>query len=513
MADEIELKLALPPLQRSRLLRHPLLKQGVLLKRQRVVNIYYDTPDQALHREGMALRLRQQGEQMLQTVKCAGVSSGGLSTRPEWEVPYSGRFDFSCVTDRNVRQFLQAPEHYRRLQPCFETTFQRSTWRFEVSPGKAVLMMLDRGHILAKGRKETISEVELELDGADEDHLFALALALAERISLVPALLSKAERGYRLAAGTELQPVRAEPLELDGSQTLRSAFVAIALNCLEQLLHNQDGAVTSDDPEFIHQMRVALRRLHAALRLFASLLPPEVEALDAPLKKTMDVLGQVRNLDVLVEELVQPHLDGQGSTASEEASASATASLGPLLQQLEKQRTLARDAARAWLLSPEYGGFLLRGQQALHDWAKSADKKEDRLEDHARRQLVRLRKRVERRAAAARPEDAAALHGVRIAVKRLRYSLEFFSALLKKKTRRPWKVFLARHQELLGKLQDLAVAEDELARLAKSSTTFATAYRHLAENWGERRGQYQARVVKDLKRLAELPELALRKGR
>ncbi|HTH40402.1 MAG TPA: CYTH domain-containing protein, partial [Rhodocyclaceae bacterium] len=103
MADEIELKLALPPLQRSRLLRHPLLKQGVLLKRQRVVNIYYDTPDQALHREGMALRLRQQGEQMLQTVKCAGVSSGGLSTRPEWEVPYSGRFDFSCVTDRNVR--------------------------------------------------------------------------------------------------------------------------------------------------------------------------------------------------------------------------------------------------------------------------------------------------------------------------------------------------------------------------------------------------------------------------
>jgi len=510
MADEIELKLALPPTQRSRLLRHPLLKQGVLLKRQRVANIYYDTPDQALHRAGMALRLRQQGEQMLQTVKCAGVSSGGLSTRPEWEVPYSGRFDFSSVTDRNVRKFLQAPEHYRRLQPCFETTFQRSTWRFEASPGKAVLMMLDHGNILAKGRKEIISEVELELDGADEGHLFSLALALAERISLVPALLSKAERGYRLAAGTEVEPVRAEPLELDGSQSLRSAFVSIALNCLEQLLHNQEGAITSDDPEFIHQMRVALRRLHAALRLFSSLVPPDIEALDAPLKKTMEVLGQVRNLDVLVEELVQPHLDGP---ASEGASETASAALGPLLRQLEKQRTLARDAARAWLLSPEYGYFLLRGQQALHGWARTTDATKDLLEDHAHRQLVRLRKRVERRAASARPEDDVALHGVRISVKRLRYSLEFFSSLLKKKTRRPWKVFLTRHQELLGKLQDFAVAEEALTGLAKKSTTFATAHRHLAEQWGERRGQYRARVVKDLKRLTELPELALRKGR
>src|SRR5512138_3516987 len=131
MADEVELKLALPASAQRAFLSHPLLKQTVSRKTERLVNLYYDTPEQQLRQRGIALRLRRQGRQWLQTVKCAGRSAAGLSARPEWEVPYSGHFDFSDVDDPRVRRWLSRDRIRSRLSPLFETNFQRTTWRFE----------------------------------------------------------------------------------------------------------------------------------------------------------------------------------------------------------------------------------------------------------------------------------------------------------------------------------------------------------------------------------------------
>src|SRR5574340_726783 len=97
MAEEVELKLALAASHQSRFLRHPLLKQAAQRHVENLDNIYYDTADLSLRRRGIALRLSRKGRDWLQTVKLAGSSAAGLSSRPEWETPYTGHFDFAGV--------------------------------------------------------------------------------------------------------------------------------------------------------------------------------------------------------------------------------------------------------------------------------------------------------------------------------------------------------------------------------------------------------------------------------
>ena len=127
MAEEIELKLALPEAAHRAFLRHPLLRQAERLPTRKLVNVYYDTPDLALQRQGIALRTRRQGRGWLQTVKCAGTTSGGLAMRPEWEQPYTGRFDFAGIDDPQVRALLERQRIQSHLEPAFETVFTRRT--------------------------------------------------------------------------------------------------------------------------------------------------------------------------------------------------------------------------------------------------------------------------------------------------------------------------------------------------------------------------------------------------
>ena len=81
-------------------------------------------------------------------MKCASVASGGLSTRPEWEQPFTGRFDFSMIEDRPLCQLLERLRDRGSLSEVFETRFERREWRFAAGGGE-VLLMADRGTIEA----------------------------------------------------------------------------------------------------------------------------------------------------------------------------------------------------------------------------------------------------------------------------------------------------------------------------------------------------------------------------
>ena len=107
MANETELKLSLPIAMQGLLLRQPVLRKAVGKQSHQLINLYYDTPKLELHRHGIALRLRKQGRSWLQTVKCAGSSAAGLTTRPEWETAYGGRFDFSSIDAESLRRWLE----------------------------------------------------------------------------------------------------------------------------------------------------------------------------------------------------------------------------------------------------------------------------------------------------------------------------------------------------------------------------------------------------------------------
>lgn len=454
MADEIELKLSLTVEAQRLLLRQPILRKAVTKHTQQLVNLYYDTPTLALHQRGIALRLRKQGRIWLQTVKCAGSSAAGLTTRPEWETPYAGRFDFSMVDAKPIRRWLERPQLGRQIAPLFETNFRRTTWRFEPTPGCVVLLMLDRGWIAAKGRLETISEVEIELASGDVKELFKLAQTLGERLALVPAILSKAERGYRLYQELQAAPIKARDVPLAVTDKPLEAFRKIALAGLEHLQGNLGGAVSSSDPEFIHQMRVATRRLRSALRLFAPRLPPTLaEQLLPELRILTTRLGQARDLDVLLTEIAAPVLQalpGEPRMAS-------------LIGAVTKRQYSAREAAVRHLQSITYGRLLLLATALLHQApfttaAEPGAETGETLVDFANGRLKRLRKKVLALAALATIDDPVSLHQLRIGIKRLRYALEFFSPLLASKPLQRLLGRLSLLQDELGQLNDLANA-------------------------------------------------------
>jgi inorganic triphosphatase YgiF len=493
MAEEIELKLALAETHQARFLRHPMLKQALGRHIETLDNIYYDTADLSLRRRGIALRLRRKGREWLQTVKLAGSSSAGLTSRPEWEGPYGGHFDFSAVDAAAVREWLQRPKLLARIIPICETRFRRITWKFLADPG-AVLLTLDRGWIIANGRREAISEVELELAEAPVQAIFELAGQLARRVALTPSVLSKAERGYRLHAGTPAMPVAAETVQLSSAMAPADAFRRIALSCLEHLQQNHSGALGGNDPEYIHQMGVATRRLRAAMHLFASLLAPDFSSsLRDRLMELMARLGHVHDLDVLLAEIVNPVL----CALPDEPRLPALAS------EITKRCYAARERTIELLAAPDYGRSLLLALESLHSMA-SNDPAMRPLHGFASERLKHLHQKLRRQAKALRVEDPLSLRALRLAVKRMRYALEFFSPLTEKRGLQSMLKQLATVRDTLGQLNDLACAGAMLMNAAGSDPGLREAVTLIGGWHGPRHARLSARLSPELRRLARL---------
>ncbi|MBI5898909.1 MAG: CHAD domain-containing protein [Rhodocyclales bacterium] len=493
MGNEVELKLALDEAHQARFLHHPLLKRATARHSETLDNIYYDTGDLSLRRHGIALRLRRQGKLWLQTVKLAGSAAAGLSSRPEWETRYSGRFEFSAIEHTELRAWLERPRLLARIVPICETRFRRNTWQLPASRG-TVLLTLDRGWVIADGRREPISELELELAGAPVQALFDLAGELAERIALRPAVLSKAERGYRLHSGVAPAPVKANAIGLDTELTPFAAFCRIALACLEHLQQNHHGALHSEDVEYIHQMRVATRRLRAALRLFGPVLPSQLrEALRQPMAGLTRQLGAARDLDVLLGEIVAPV----------QAALPGEPRLAALAGQITDQRYGVRGATLAALAAPAYGRMLLAALQALHP-LEPPTVTEESLAAFAARRLGHLARRVRRLAVAARSDNPATLHALRIGIKRLRYAIEFLAAPATRGKPQRLHGRLAQAQDCLGRLNDLANAGVLLSRCAGHDPELREAVALVGGWHGTRHAALLAEVAAMLPRLTRL---------
>ncbi len=491
MGNEIELKLALPESAQRLFLRHPLLKTAAERHGAKLTSIYYDTPELALWKSGIAVRLRRQGRRWLQTVKCAGSGTGGLSQRPEWEAPYTGHFDFSDIDDE-LRQQLDKPRVRARLAPLFETSFRRTTWSFG-----NVSLMLDRGWIAAAGRREAVSEIEIELAGGDIPRLFDLALELSRQVPLLPAPLSKAERGFLLHAGISPAPARAASIRLDPSAAPLSAFQAVSSSCLEQMQRNHAGAATSPDPEYIHQLRVGTRRLRAALRLFSPLLSPaRVRDLLPPLREMMRLLGRARDFDVLLAEIVDPVV----------AALPDEPRLAALAATVTDRRHAARQQAVAYLNSREFGRLMIQLTAYCCELTATRPPEAGTTADFAATRLKKLRRKVRELADAATAEDPASLHALRIGIKRLRYGLEFFVSLGRGKARRRMAEELARAQETLGQLNDLANAGALLMDCAGHDPRLREAVTLVGGWHGPRHAALMATVPALLERLRRLPK-------
>lgn len=462
MGTEIELKLAIAPEDAPRLRRSETLKaaaQGRPVTRT-LHNIYFDTAERDLASRGMALRLRKSGRRWIQTFKCGGGSDGGLHLRDEYETAVATpALDFAALALTPAAPLFANPEFAARVNAAFVTRFRRTTWIVTLAPGETAELALDQGEVMAGLASTPISEIEIELLVGDPGRLFAFAHRLLAEVPLRLENVTKAERGYRLLAPVDATPVRASPVALRPDMPVIEAFASAALACVHQLQANERGVLDSADPEYIHQARVALRRLRSAFRVFRDALPRDrTDPLVERLRALGNALGAARDWDVFVTETLPPV----------EAALPYMASIEQVRRAAELRRADARRLAMAAVADREYTALLLDLVATLVALARPAgqpDASDDRLRAFASEALARCRKRVRRAAKNATPSDLPALHALRIEVKKLRYATEFFQSLLPRKEVRSGVARAADLQEILGRVNDASVTGELLAAL------------------------------------------------
>ncbi|MCD6707849.1 MAG: CYTH and CHAD domain-containing protein [Thiobacillus sp.] len=454
---EIELKLALPPQQVEAFLKLMARRRGTPV-RQVLVTRYFDTPDFALSAQGVALRVRRIGRRWLQTLKTEGERRGGLSHRAEYEMAVTrGSPDwtrFSAEALAYVPQDLRA-----QLAPVFEMRFKRTAWLIKGRGGARIEVALDVGEVRTlKGinageRSQPICEIELELKAGQPDALFALALAWAGRLDCLPFDISKAERGVRLAHGESAEPVKSVPLALDRAMSVEDGFAAIVQACLAQFQANLPEVLASDDIEYVHQARVALRRLRAALRQYRRVCVPPDELMDG-LRALAAALGAARDWDVLCDETlpaIAPHYPDADAWQHG-------------MQVLQAHRVEVRAAMRAALIQARPGAWLLALQRwlLLRGWRAVPEAQRfiqlSPLKKWAGRALQKGHRPIVRGARDFGQLQAAQRHALRIAVKRQRYAAEFFQTLFGGRRQDRYLAVLRDAQNSLGRSNDARVA-------------------------------------------------------
>lgn len=236
MQKETEIKLRASRETLDALRDHPLLKKRNKSgwQQSELFNQYYDTPARDLARARVALRLRRDGEQYIQTLKSRGHSVAGLSERNEWDWYLDeAKLDLGKLDDQCWPAAL-ADLDKSQLQPIFSTDFTRQRAEIAWGRGKAKVVVeaaLDLGKVVAEQQEEEICELELELRQGEPEALLELAAELAVDLPLMPCDISKAERGYRLYDPASYS-VQADAQKLLAETPLDGAFSALAWSLL-----------------------------------------------------------------------------------------------------------------------------------------------------------------------------------------------------------------------------------------------------------------------------------------
>lgn len=487
MGVETELKLIVAPEALARVPRLAVVrarKQG-RARTLRLVTRYFDTPDRALHEAGMALRLRLTEQGWVQAVKSAGISVGGLQSRGEWEAPVPGAVPMlDAIKATPAFKTLGGARGFRTLEQVFETDFTRVLMLLRFADGSTAELCVDSGVVRSGARSAPIHEVELELKHGNAACLFDMAGELSKAVPLRIGHGSKAELGHALAsAGANRQsPVKAKRPALRKDMGWDEAFRCIVGACLAHLQANESGMLAGRDPEYLHQMRIALRRMRSSFVVFRTHLDAAAVApIEAVLREIGNKLGAARDWDVLVTESLLPFA----------AAFADVAAVGAMLRKARRLRGAQDRAARDFVASQDYVGAMLRlgrllaaplegsplpsdrgrdaharGRHAKDGHAKDGHAKgadaEAGLQAFAAHILQTRHRRVRKLGESLRlPAHGAVvpyaeLHRLRILAKKLRYAAEFFEPLFRGNRARAYIRSLARLQDALGGLNDCA---------------------------------------------------------
>jgi len=482
-AREIELKLSFLPEHYSRLQRHPLLQALASAPpvKQKLLSHYYDTPELNLWRKGLTLRLRNSGSKWIQTVKGNGVAVGGLHQRTEWESPITRpEIDWVRLREQGLDEIAGFQKLRQRLKPVFTTAFSRIVFPLQLTAGEKLDLCLDRGKISTGDAMQAFTEVELELKLGSAAALYDFAVELQKTIPLRLESASKAERGYFLYLHKPLPVVKASALDISPEISVNETFKRTLWNCIHHLQGNESGMLLGADPEYLHQMRVALRRLHSALGVFEKALADNALApIETELKTLRSALGPARDWDVFVTEFF-PSLERALPDRSQWIEMRRIAAL---------RRGAKNRVARNAVAAEHYGAFML----ALCAWV-SGERWHERPDQVRLQQLVqpladfapavfdRYQRRLKKRGKNLETLSSEERHALRIAVKKQRYACEFFSGLYPRKRTKRYLRALSALQQCLGILNDLDIQERLLGEMADGRSGLRDAVNR-AQGW------------------------------
>jgi inorganic triphosphatase YgiF len=361
--------------------------------------------------------------------------------------------------------------------------------------GSDIEVAVDVGEIKTGSGSVPICEAELELKSGHVASVYKLAQELNKRVPLAIEPMSKAERGYALAANAKPVPRRAESIRLDRSMTAGHAFQLIVRNCLLHLRANEASVRAATAADGVHQLRVAIRRLRSAFAAFGSMLPPdERRRVGGSVRWIAQRCGRARELDVFQSDVVRP----LWIRLSDDE---ALRDFGTLVESARKE---AYAQVRAAIDSREYTETLL----ALEAWIESdawrtTDVGHDvPIQDFARAVMKRLHRKLIKEGANLERLDETGLHALRLRAKKLRYAAEFFRSLFRGRAIKSYIDALVAIQDRLGSLNDGVVARGLVASIEQEHAGVdKAAYGHAV---GIVLGWNACRVTGDLKRLPAL---------
>lgn len=418
---------------------------------------YFDTIGSRLGRRGAGLRVRrgEDGERE-QTLKLVPTAGSPLRRR-EWTVKIAGPEPQPALFPRSARLILQRLLAGAELQEIAATSVSRTS-RVVLHGTSEIEVSFDTGEIRAGTRTRPICELELELRAGRPADLLSLAATLPIGPGLRWSVTSKAQRAQDLAFDRLPRAVKPGRPRLTPTMTLALGFRAITWACLEHLIANQEVVLATGDVEAVHQCRVAVRRMRAAFGMFAALADDsEAKLFQSEIKALGRSLGRLRDLDVMIAQ-IQTRQTGLEPAADD------------LLPFLANRREQELDQARVLLNGEPFQRLLVTLASWLENgqWATTSGMaRAGHLRNHARRDLRRRLRSLERQSARIGDLSDGKLHTVRKQIRSLRYVAEFVTGLGVKPTGAQTSLSLAKAlgkaQNRLGAIQD-AVAMQTVGR-------------------------------------------------
>jgi len=461
MATETELKLELNPEYAANLHAHPIVKSVNDSKRTMSLNAtYFDSPDHLLFSKDSFLRIRKEGNSWIQALKTAQTNTAGIHHRDEWETEIMSEQLELDKFPGEVKQSLFSDDTIsNKLRPVFNVNIERTIWDVITSDGSKIELCFDQGKVKTGITEEAICEIELELKSGKATSLCQTALELLDNIPLIIENRSKSKRGYSLLDPDLLTFHKSDMLTLSENMSAEDVFVSCIESCIEHLQENEAVTHKGGEPEGVHQMRVAMRRLRSGLKFFKPLIPYETyPELKQQIKWLSDLMGPARDWDVFILTLTDMLNHESEET---EVKQELTYIYNKAVSEQKKHYAVLRKAMK----SPQYTKLFLELSLWLQNrmWRNNIKKKQLKKLDKSVKRFTnkRLRKTYNQLLrhggeipSQLSPEDR---HQVRIRSKELAYSLRFVSSIYSGSI--AFLDVLSNLRDDLGMLNDIHTAE------------------------------------------------------